>query len=81
MIQVNPKLTPANLLRKITRLWELSAEKIQHIEQHYDAAKGSPVFTVKGKYTTRGWTEWTQVFSTARPFCSMTPPTTPLFWR
>ena len=62
MIQVNSKLTPANLLRKITRLWELSAEKIQHIEQHYDAAKGSPVFTVKGRYTTRGWTEWTQGF-------------------
>ena len=23
---------------------------------------GSPVFTVEGKYTTRGWTEWTQGF-------------------
>ena len=25
-------------------------------------SKGSPVFTVKGNYTTRGWTEWTQGF-------------------
>ena len=23
---------------------------------------GSPVFTVNGKYSTRGWTEWTQGF-------------------
>ena len=25
-------------------------------------SKGSPVFTVAGKYSTRGWTEWTQGF-------------------
>ena len=62
MIQVNATLTPKSLLPKITRLWELSAEKINHIEQHYDTSQGSPVFTVQGKYTTRGWTEWTQGF-------------------
>ena len=28
----------------------------------YDPAKGSPVFTVRGQYTTRGWTEWTEGF-------------------
>ena len=27
-----------------------------------DPPKGSPVFTVAGKYTARGWTEWTQGF-------------------
>ena len=32
------------------------------LENEYDTAKGAPVFTVKGKYTTRGWTEWTQGF-------------------
>jgi hypothetical protein len=42
--------------------WDISARKIELIENNYDEAKGSPVFTVNGKYTTRGWTEWTQGF-------------------
>ena len=62
LIQINNHLTPQDLLPKITRLWEVSAEKINHLAQHYDHAQGSPVFTVQGKYTTRGWTEWTQGF-------------------
>ncbi len=62
MIKINEKLKPADLGKKIEKLWELSAAKIHSIEKNYDTAKGSPVFTVKGKYTTRGWTEWTQGF-------------------
>ncbi|MFN8344939.1 MAG: glycosyl hydrolase [Spirosomataceae bacterium] len=62
MIQINPTLTPSDLSAKLQRFWELSAQKIRLIEQHYDVSKGSPVFTVQGKYSTRGWTEWTQGF-------------------
>ncbi|HTS19871.1 MAG TPA: glycosyl hydrolase [Verrucomicrobiae bacterium] len=62
MMNVNLKLRPAQLNSKIDRLWELSAAKIAAIEKNYDAAKGSPVFTVQGRYTARGWTEWTQGF-------------------
>jgi len=61
-MKIDSKLKLADLSRKLTRFWELSGQKIQHIERHYPAAKGSPVFTVRGKYTTRGWTEWTQGF-------------------
>ncbi|MEI6085142.1 MAG: glycosyl hydrolase [Verrucomicrobiota bacterium] len=61
-MKINSRLTPASLSRKITRLWELSAQKITDLERNYDVKKGSPVFTVRGKYTTRGWTEWTQGF-------------------
>lgn len=61
-MKINQQLTPKDLSSKIQRLWQLSAEKIQNIEKNYDASKGSPVFTVKGEYTTRGWTEWTQGF-------------------
>lgn len=32
------------------------------ISKEYNESQGSPVFTVKGKYSTRGWTEWTQGF-------------------
>src|SRR5690606_7981966 len=44
------------------RFWQLSGQKIRLISENFDPAIGSPVFTVKGKYTTRGWTEWTQGF-------------------
>jgi hypothetical protein len=61
-MKINQQLTPQDLSSKIQRLWQLSAEKIRNIENAYDAGQGSPVFTVKGQYTTRGWTEWTQGF-------------------
>ena len=62
MIRIDERLTPAGLARRIARLWELSAVKIEAIERGYEAAKGAPVFTVAGRYTSRGWTEWTQGF-------------------
>src|SRR6476660_9833992 len=62
MIRINNDLQPANLANKLTRFWELSGEKIRLIEDKYDTSKGSPVFTINGHYTTRGWTEWTQGF-------------------
>lgn len=60
--KINPKLTPQKLLPKISRLFELSGQKILAIEQSWKPENGTPVFTVKGKYTSRGWTEWTQGF-------------------
>ena len=62
MIKINTALKSSDLSSKLKKLVALSGEKIQLIEKKYDASKGSPVFTVKGKYTTRGWTEWTQGF-------------------
>jgi len=62
MIKIDNKLTAQKLVPKINRLFELSAEKILSIEKTWNPAKGTPVFTVQGQYTTRGWTEWTQGF-------------------
>ena len=62
MIQINQNLLPSDLTAKLKTFWELSGQKIHSIEQKYDVSKGSPVFTRKGEYTTRGWTEWTQGF-------------------
>ena len=62
MIQVNSSLQPNDLSSKLQNFWKLSGEKINRIEKQYDVKKGSPVFTVAGKYSTRGWTEWTQGF-------------------
>lgn len=62
MLEIDESLTPAALKDALTGFWQLSGEKIKRIEAEYDHAQGSPVFTVAGKYTTRGWTEWTQGF-------------------
>jgi rhamnogalacturonyl hydrolase YesR len=62
MIKIQNTITPADLTGKLLRFWDHSAQKISLIEKHYDVSKGSPVFTVNGKYSTRGWTEWTQGF-------------------
>jgi len=61
-MNINEKLTIEQLLPKVELLWDLSAHKIRRIEQEYDSSQGAPVFTRAGKYTTRGWTEWTQGF-------------------
>ncbi len=62
MVQIDFQLQPEDLQKKLELFWELSAEKIKLIDKYFDPSNGSPVFTVEGQYTTRGWTEWTQGF-------------------
>jgi len=62
MINLTPELTPSSLAGKLKVFWDLSGDKINLIRNDYDERKGSPVFTSGGRYTTRGWTEWTQGF-------------------
>lgn len=61
-IKIDSALTPLKLVPAIERLFELSAHKILSLEQSWQPEHGTPVFTVKGRYTSRGWTEWTQGF-------------------
>lgn len=67
-IKIDQSITPASLRKAIDRMFELSAAKIQSIEDSWDETGGTPVFTVKGKYTSRGWTEWTQGFQFGASF-------------
>src|SRR5438876_9465685 len=62
MIQCDGTRNPRDLLRKVERVFELSADKIRSIEQSWNPADGAPVFTVEGTYRARGWTEWTEGF-------------------
>ena len=62
MINIDTDLTAAALLPRLDQFFDLAADKIRLLDQEWDPARGSPVFTVGGKYTTRGWTEWTQGF-------------------
>lgn len=61
-MKIDFQLRPDDLTKKLERFWILSGEKIKLIDREYNLSQGSPVFTVNGKYTTRGWTEWTQGF-------------------
>jgi len=62
MMKIDYELRPASLEKKIERLWEHSARKIVSIDRQETPGAATPVFTVRGKYTARGWTEWTQGF-------------------
>ncbi len=62
MMKINHDLRPADLRPKIEKLWQVSAPKILSLDRADVAGGGTPVFTVGGKYTARGWTEWTQGF-------------------
>lgn len=61
-IKIDFKLTPRKLVPQVERVFELSGQKILSIEKSLKPEQGTPVFTVKGRYTSRGWTEWTQGF-------------------
>src|SRR6187397_2219645 len=54
--------SPQDLLPQIDRMFELSAGKIRSLESTWPPNGGAPVFTVAGRYQSRGWTEWTQGF-------------------
>ncbi len=61
-MKINFDLNPDHFSEILENFWKLSGDKIKLIDREYDPANGSPVFTVEGKYSTRGWTEWTQGF-------------------
>jgi unsaturated chondroitin disaccharide hydrolase len=62
MIHIDYEITPTMLFPAVQRLFTVSGEKIKRLEKNWNPEKGTPVFTIKGKYTSRGWTEWTQGF-------------------
>jgi hypothetical protein len=62
MINVRSDLTPASLKKKVSTFFEASAQKLRSLERTWSPSAGAPVYTVDGKYTSRGWTEWTQGF-------------------
>jgi unsaturated chondroitin disaccharide hydrolase len=61
-MKIDPKIQPVQFINKLERFWALSGDKIKLIDTEYNPGNGSPVFTIDGKYSTRGWTEWTQGF-------------------
>lgn len=62
MLEINYEISPNSLLPALNKLFELAGQKINSIQRQWNPDQGAPVFTEKGQYTTRGWTEWTQGF-------------------
>jgi len=66
-MKIDFDLDISSLKDRLGQFWQLAAEKMILLDREYDTSQGSPVFTISGKYTTRGWTEWTQGFQYGIP--------------
>ena len=62
LMKIDSSLTPGKLRRKTETVFDLAGRKIRALNAVWNPAQGTPVFTVRGRYTSRGWTEWTQGF-------------------
>jgi len=67
MMKTDTKLSPADLTPALTKFFTTAGDKARKLDRAWDTSKGTPVFTVEGKYTSRGWTEWTQGFQYGWP--------------
>lgn len=61
-MKIDMRLKAGRLEPLLERFFELAKGKVRALNKAWDPRRGSPVFTVRGRYTTRGWTEWTQGF-------------------
>jgi hypothetical protein len=59
---IDSSVTLEDLRKPLASFWPVSGAKIASLCESWDPANGSPVFTVRGRYTGQGWTEWTQGF-------------------
>ena len=61
-MKINNDLMPGDLEPSARKVFQLACRKISAIDRTWDAAGGTPVLTVKGRYTARNWTQWTEGF-------------------
>ncbi|HEX8340884.1 MAG TPA: hypothetical protein VF624_08255 [Tepidisphaeraceae bacterium] len=61
-MHIDSKLTAVALAAPIDRVFAVAARKAVSLDKRWAAQSGTPVFTAAGRYTARGWTEWTEGF-------------------
>lgn len=61
-MRIDNQLRPAALTPRLADVFAHAATKIQSVDRSWEPSAGAPVFTIGGRYTSRGWTEWTQGF-------------------
>ena len=62
MIDPGTVRTASELVPSLERFWTVSATALDQLTDNWSTESGAPVYTVGGRYTSRGWTEWTQGF-------------------
>lgn len=62
MINIDSTIEPSSLTTPLARLWDMSGPKVKRLCRMSSPELATPVYTVEGTYTARGWTEWTQGF-------------------
>ena len=62
MIKISKENVLVQFPPLLNRLFKLAEHKVDLIQKYWDENQGAPVYTVNGKYSSRGWTEWTQGF-------------------
>jgi len=62
MIDLHETTDWASFAGPVGKVFSLAAGKTKLLATHWEGESGSPVFTIGGRYTQRGWTEWTQGF-------------------
>jgi hypothetical protein len=61
-MKIDPSIQLSDLSSALDQTFSIAGEKVRNLFGAWDPNLGTPVFTVEGRYTTRGWTEWTQGF-------------------
>jgi len=57
-----PAISLSTLVPRTGKLFDLAITKTLDLDRTWPSDRGTPVFTVAGRYASRGWTEWTQGF-------------------
>ncbi len=66
-MRIDPHLTFEALKPAAEHVLTLAGTKSFDLDRSWDASRGAPVCTVEGRYSTRGWTEWTHGFQFGIP--------------
>lgn len=61
-MKIDERIAPADLKRALDDVFEVASRSTSNLREEWAPERGAPVFTIRGEYTARGWTEWTQGF-------------------
>jgi hypothetical protein len=62
MIDLNRTPSLETVAARLPDVWAAALRATRLLKDAWSPARGTPVYTEAGRYTTRGWTEWTQGF-------------------
>ncbi len=62
MIDISTTPTLNDIADRLPDVWKSGLRATRLLKNSWSPERGTPVYTEEGRYTTRGWTEWTQGF-------------------